>query len=244
MALETATFINGLVATNPTGSDPISSGDDHLRLIKATILNTFPNITGAVTKTHTQINDGLEKSGGTMTGPLVLSGAPTSDLNPATKKYVDDSDALKANKAVTISAGAGLTGGGDLSANRSLAIADGGVTAAKLAAGAAVGNIGFTPVDAAAFVQSLGNNGYQKLPSGLIIQWGSASWDTAVGTKAITFPTAFSTACHVAMGILANSGGFVIELRSKSTSGCTFGVSVPSGTSATNTTVYWFAVGV
>jgi hypothetical protein len=32
----------------------------------------------------------LDKSGGTMTGALVLSGAPTADLNPATKKYVDD----------------------------------------------------------------------------------------------------------------------------------------------------------
>lgn len=32
----------------------------------------------------------LDKAGGTMTGALVLSGAPTVDLNPATKKYVDD----------------------------------------------------------------------------------------------------------------------------------------------------------
>lgn len=32
----------------------------------------------------------LNLSGGTMTGPIVLSGAPTADLNPATKKYVDD----------------------------------------------------------------------------------------------------------------------------------------------------------
>lgn len=32
----------------------------------------------------------LPKSGGTMTGPLTLSGAPTSDLQAATKKYVDE----------------------------------------------------------------------------------------------------------------------------------------------------------
>lgn len=31
------------------------------------------------------------KSGGTMTGPLTLSGAPTADLHASTKKYVDDS---------------------------------------------------------------------------------------------------------------------------------------------------------
>ena len=32
----------------------------------------------------------VPKSGGTMTGPLTLSGAPASDLQAATKKYVDD----------------------------------------------------------------------------------------------------------------------------------------------------------
>ena len=56
MALETATYISGLVATNPLSSDPKSQGDDHLRLIKSTILATFPNITGAVTATHTELN--------------------------------------------------------------------------------------------------------------------------------------------------------------------------------------------
>lgn len=56
MALETATYISGLVATNPLSSDPKSQGDDHLRLIKATILATFPNITGAVTATHAELN--------------------------------------------------------------------------------------------------------------------------------------------------------------------------------------------
>ena len=34
MALESASFLNGLVATNPNGSDSISQGDDHLRLLK------------------------------------------------------------------------------------------------------------------------------------------------------------------------------------------------------------------
>jgi hypothetical protein len=56
MGLESTTYISGLVNTNPTASDPVSQGDDHLRLIKASILSTFPNITGAVTATHTQLN--------------------------------------------------------------------------------------------------------------------------------------------------------------------------------------------
>ena len=56
MGLETSTYINGLVSSNPTATDPKAQGDDHLRLIKSTLLATFPNITGAVTRTHTQLN--------------------------------------------------------------------------------------------------------------------------------------------------------------------------------------------
>lgn len=56
MGLEATTYINGLVVTNPLGNDPKSQGDDHIRLIKSTLKNTFPNITGAVTVTQDQIN--------------------------------------------------------------------------------------------------------------------------------------------------------------------------------------------
>jgi hypothetical protein len=56
MALETATYISDLVTTNPTASDPKSQGDDQIRLVKSCIKNTFPNITGALTPTHTELN--------------------------------------------------------------------------------------------------------------------------------------------------------------------------------------------
>ena len=56
MALETGTYISDLVSTNPTSSDPKSQGDDHLRLIKATVKASFPNVSGAVTPTHTELN--------------------------------------------------------------------------------------------------------------------------------------------------------------------------------------------
>jgi len=56
MALETATFINGLVATNPVSTDGLAQADDHMRLIKSTIKATFPDITGAVTADQAEIN--------------------------------------------------------------------------------------------------------------------------------------------------------------------------------------------
>ena len=56
MGLESATYISDLVATNPTTGDPRNEGDDHLRAIKSAVKTTFPNISGAVTPTHTELN--------------------------------------------------------------------------------------------------------------------------------------------------------------------------------------------
>lgn len=88
MALESATYINGLVTTNPTSTDALAQADDHLRLIKTTIKATFPNVTGAVTATHTQLNQdptslldsngatrvAASTSGASVTGTLAISG--------------------------------------------------------------------------------------------------------------------------------------------------------------------------
>lgn len=57
MPLETATYINELEPSNPAGTDQLAQGDDHLRLIKAALQATFPNITGPVTKTQTELNE-------------------------------------------------------------------------------------------------------------------------------------------------------------------------------------------
>jgi hypothetical protein len=47
MGLETATYVNQLVSTNPAASDGLSQGDDHIRLVKGALLSTFPNFTSA-----------------------------------------------------------------------------------------------------------------------------------------------------------------------------------------------------
>ncbi len=44
MALEIGTHINSLNASNPVSTDGLAQADDHIRLIKATIKATFPNI--------------------------------------------------------------------------------------------------------------------------------------------------------------------------------------------------------
>lgn len=56
MGLETGTFLDDLVRTNPLGTDDRSTADDHLRLIKDFILNTLPNLDAACNMTPTELN--------------------------------------------------------------------------------------------------------------------------------------------------------------------------------------------
>jgi len=56
MGLETGTHIDDLVVANPASTDGLAQADDHIRLIKTTLKNTFPSITAAVSSTHTELN--------------------------------------------------------------------------------------------------------------------------------------------------------------------------------------------
>jgi hypothetical protein len=98
VTVESATYIDDLVATNPDGADPKSEGDNHLRLIKSVLLASFPNVGGAVSATHTELNyvDGvtsavqtqldakLPKAGGTMTGDIAMGDNDISGIRTAT----------------------------------------------------------------------------------------------------------------------------------------------------------------
>lgn len=91
MALETGTYIDDLNQNNPSGSDGKNEGDNHIRLIKKTILNTFPNIDGAVTATEDELNklDGVT--------------ATTAELNvlDGVTAFVDEDD-MSSDSATSI----------------------------------------------------------------------------------------------------------------------------------------------
>ena len=69
-------FVSDLVETNPVSTDSLAVADNHIRGIKSAIKATFPNITGAMTATHTVLNgldgrvsaieNGVHASGTTM----------------------------------------------------------------------------------------------------------------------------------------------------------------------------------
>lgn len=79
MALESGTFIDSLNVANPASTDALAQADDHLRLIKSTIKATFPNLAGAVTLTHAEIN-ALQGLAGNLSAPqgtqMVFASSP------------------------------------------------------------------------------------------------------------------------------------------------------------------------
>lgn len=56
MAVETALYPPQLNTSLPQASDMVSEGDDHIRLTKTVIKTTFPNVSGAVSASQTEIN--------------------------------------------------------------------------------------------------------------------------------------------------------------------------------------------
>ena len=82
MALESASFINGLVSTNPTGSDSISQGDDHLRLLKTVLKASLPDVDQAAATV------------------IVKATAPTTQVK-GTIWYDTSADKIKINTATT-----------------------------------------------------------------------------------------------------------------------------------------------
>ena len=57
MPVESAQYINTLQPDWPLGTDPESAGDDHLRMIKQVLKNTFPSLSGEVKGTPEQLNE-------------------------------------------------------------------------------------------------------------------------------------------------------------------------------------------
>ncbi len=93
MGVENPTYISDLNTAWPLGSDAKSTADDHLRNFKTAVKNTFPSVTGAVTKTHTELNTVTDRgliTGQTWTGahtfPATTYGV-TATLGDSSLKY-------------------------------------------------------------------------------------------------------------------------------------------------------------
>lgn len=91
------------------------------------------------------------------------------------------------------------------------------------------------------FGASIAASGYQKLPGGLIIQWGSSSV-SATSTKTVTFPITFPSACFsILTGANTGSESYASTVKIKTITTANF--VIDNSNLAASATVYWFSVG-
>jgi hypothetical protein len=94
------------------------------------------------------------------------------------------------------------------------------------------------------FGASKASSGYQKLPSGLIIQWGTTAASSSSAGVAHTFATAFPSACvHVNLQVSASNSGYMASIETLSNTGFSFSMYSSTVTRAAGITAYWVAIG-
>ena len=93
MGVETATYISQLSATNPLGTDPISEGDNQIRLVKDVLQKQFTTLgAAAVTTTAGEIN--------------VLDGVTAGTASASKAVVLDSNAAVNAVKTAALHIGA------------------------------------------------------------------------------------------------------------------------------------------
>lgn len=91
--------------------------------------------------------------------------------------------------------------------------------------------------------QSLASTGWQKLPGGLILQWGSVVVNTANTFETFSFPVAFTTTCFQFVASFANAANSSQHTRINVGNPTTTQFSVSLADITTGAAVRYFAVG-
>lgn len=95
----------------------------------------------------------------------------------------------------------------------------------------------------ASFAALLSGNGYQKLPSGMIKQWGSIATPGSALGVVITFPIAFPNACLAMTGVDAQSDANSVGLSINSTTQATARTKRVDTGAYVSAIIYWEATG-
>ena len=230
------------------------------------------DIVKVYTCTAFQVANAVAKSGDTMSGPLTMSGAAineaqganiasaaTVNLSAATGNYVHITGTTTIT-AITLSQGQERTvvfdGALTLTNGASLIIPGGTVTTAagdvatfRGEASGVVRCVDYVPGNGypllAGFGSSLASSGYQKLPSGMIVQWGSVT--TGGGGNATgAFPFAFPNACFSFIQSVSNASAANQVCTGAATSASAFSVAVvggSNGASVPGVVVNYIAIG-
>jgi hypothetical protein len=179
------------------------------------------------------------------------SNAYVLTLSPALTDHVAGREiSFKANFANTGAATININGLGAvaLKKNGSSALEANDILSGQIVTIAYDGtNYQLTSPVVAVFTSSLAENGYQKLPSGLILQWGKyGSVINSETTISINLPIAFPTAClnAQATGIgTASTKDLFLQVHTISTTVLVFRSQYESYGACSVDGFYWFAIG-
>lgn len=228
--------------TNFAAKDALTTGDAN-KIVKGTEINDeFAAIEVAIATKANSLSPTLT---GTPLAPTATSGTNTTQIattafvttadNAITAAYEAADDAIEAR---TISAGNGLTGGGDLSSSRTLTLGTpSAINATSTNAVTATSHTHALDISGeftGSGVQDFtGSSGYQVFPGGLIIQWGEVSI-TGYATANLTFAKVFPNACIQAVvcagdSVPVNTGDIGVAVYNLTTTKCTI-VSGNAGT--------------
>ncbi len=251
MALETANYIDELVITNPTASDPVSQGDDQLRLIKKVVKQSFPSVDIAVNAIHTSASAPATS----ISAGLVWFDTTTNLLklrNEANDAWITLPVSVTANNTVDINGGtvdgaviggasAAAITGTTIKADTSLELATGATVTGIDNGGLATGSATLIPtqgavktyVDAQVTAQDLDittDSGTIDidLDGDTLTVAGGAGLDTAASSTTVTVNV---TDGGVTNAKLADMAANTVKVRDANSSG------VPSDKALTNTQI-------
>jgi hypothetical protein len=177
MALETASYIAQLVPANPLSTDSVSQSDDHLRLIKVALKNTFPALDGPVTLNPSQMNNPVPQGvivlwsgavNAVPTGYAICDGTQgTPDLRD---RFVVGAGGAYTKGAIGGSESTGMAGAHTHTVNAATASIN--VTTTKVAAGADVDAItAVTPQGHTHTANLVGDHQHSSLPPYLALAY-------------------------------------------------------------------------
>lgn len=172
----TTSLVNQLgVTSGGTGIKALAAGD----ILYASTTDTFARLTGAGTTGSVLLSGTVVPSWGKVPLATHVSGAlPPANGGTGTTSLT--------SKAVVIGNGTDPVSAVSPSSSGNVLVSDGtDWTSAALSS-------------LTVFGKSLSANGYQKLPGGMIIQWGTFT-STADGAESFSWPTAFASSCLIAV---------------------------------------------
>lgn len=163
MTVETnARFINDFNEAYPRNRDLIKEGDDHIRLMKTVIKNTFPGINGAITPT-------------------------TEKINKWDSTFTYEEDTLKINNNITLPSKKELDFGGNKITNVGLPEDPNDVVTLESLRGSLIYPIGsiFMTVDSRDPKEILGFGNWEKFAAGRMIVGSGTTTDAANDTRTV-----------------------------------------------------------